>query len=158
MWAQYADAHRGVVLVFNQEALLRSAVTALGSRGSIYYGPVEYSDLRDVRDMHAFLIDYDKWRSIEVGQFASEHLERHRAWLFFTKHADWRQESETRLLLHSDTPDDAYVPIAGALEAVCIGDDFPEARLEVCRRIAAGYGVSISRITWRNGTAIRVPA
>ena len=158
MWAQYGDSHRGVVLVFNQDALLRNAATALDSRGSIYYGPVEYSRPRDAGDMHAFLIDYDRWRSIPVGQYASEHLAQHRAWLFFTKHADWLQESEGRLVLYSNTPGDAYVPIVGALMEVCIGDSFPDARLEECRRLAGEHGASVSRITWRNGTAIRVPA
>jgi hypothetical protein len=51
-----------------------------------------------------------------------------------------------------------YVPVDdGALLEVCVGDNFPNERLNECLQLGAALGAPLSRITWRNGVAIRTP-
>lgn len=157
MWDQYGDRHRGVVLSFRLTSLLRNAVAELSPRGKLFFGRVEYTDPREQRDLFAFAVDYDRWRSSSQEEYAARHLDHYRDWLFFTKNSDWQQEAEYRLLLHSFDPSESFIPIAGALIDVSIGDLFPEDRVLECRTLAEALGARVSRVTWRNGMAVRTP-
>ena len=44
MWAQYAEQHQGVCLVFDKEKLLKCFEKSLSAKGDLYYGEVDYFD------------------------------------------------------------------------------------------------------------------
>lgn len=94
MWAHYAENHRGVVLIFNRRRLLENSMAALRSKGRMFFGSVLYAPPDHHAGMYALLIDQRNWVSMGPRATAAMHLERHRGWLFFTKHPDWSAERE----------------------------------------------------------------
>ncbi|WP_084738108.1 DUF2971 domain-containing protein [Cystobacter ferrugineus] len=157
MWAQYADNHRGVVLVFDRRRLIENARKSLHGKGTLFFGNVLYAEQGHSAEMLPFTVDYLQWRASSAKDFAEQHLKQHRDWLFFTKHIDWAQEHECRLVLHGASNTHEYISIKDALVEVCVGDaisdnDFTELRLE-----ASKSGCPISRVFWRNGMPIRSP-
>lgn len=157
MWAQYGGHHSGVVLAFDQEKLLANAAASLGGRGSLLFGDVLYVDHNHAGDMWPFVVEYERYKSVGESQFAREHLENHGDWLFFTKHLDWSQESETRLVLFSEQQSDAFVPVDGALLEVCLGEEVDPPIAVKLASLGRAKGASVSRVLWRNGLPIRTP-
>jgi len=158
MWAQYADNHRGVVLVFNRRRLLENARVSLRGKGALFFGHTLYAPQHHSADMLPFVVDYSKWSTSSPKDYAEHHLEQHRDWLFFTKHADWAQEQECRLVFYGESGADEYISIEEALVEICVGEAVDEADVAALAKLASNLGCTISRIFWRNGMPLRMPA
>jgi hypothetical protein len=93
MWAQYANNNKGVCLVLNRERVLSECKKLFGEdavmMGEIYY---TYSKLppRELKSEIA-----DNCRKLDVKEIIKTYYQG----LLLTKHAEWEQEFETRLLL-----------------------------------------------------------
>jgi hypothetical protein len=158
MWAHYADNHGGIVLVFDRRKLLQNAMTALKSKGQLHFGNVLYVARDHNAGMLPFLIPYNDWVSRPPESSAQEHLNRHRGWLFFTKHLDWAPENECRIVLNGSNEPYEYVPIDGALCEICVGEAVGNDSMSRLRTFGAELEVTVSRIAWRNGLPARTPS
>ena len=154
MWAHYADKHRGVVLVFNRQKLLANSIGALGTKCKLHFGHILYVPLDHAAGAMPLIIDYRVWASRSAEESAIEHLERHRDWLFFTKHPAWAPEQECRIVAFGNVERYEFIPIDGALAEIIVGEG---AHTEVAAHCRA-FGVPVSQILWRNGVPVRVPA
>lgn len=157
MWAHYAENHRGVVLIFDRRRLLENGITALRSKGPMFFGSVLYAPPDHTAGMYALLIDQRNWASMGPRATAALQLERHRGWLFFTKHPDWSAERECRLILHGGQSSCEYIPLEKALVEVCVGDAADQSATERIVALAEQLNANVSRILWRNGMPIRTP-
>jgi hypothetical protein len=158
MWAQYASGHAGVVLVFNRRQLLRNAVDALGTQGTLLFGNVLYADHNHPGDLLPLLVNYDAWVATAHADYARRHLETYADWLFFTKHIDWAQEHEARIAFFANVAGDFFIPTKSALVEICVGDLISKDHLAAVRAVAKAIGCEVTQASWRNGMPIRHPA
>jgi hypothetical protein len=157
MWAHYAANHHGIVLVFDRRKLLENAVAALRSKGQLFFGNVLYVAPGHNAGLPPFLIPYNDWTSRSPETSAQEHLNRHRAWLFFTKNLDWAPENECRIVLHDSNEPYEHVPIDDALCEICIGEAVDNETMGLLKTFGTEFNATISRIVWRNGLPSRTP-
>lgn len=127
MWHQYADAHRGVCLVFERERFVgvtRAGLNALGSyqSGEVIYTAAGIAGSR-ARTLVAVLDgDGDRASAESIAQFVTENEQD----LFFLKTDDWSSEHGFRLLLDVASDEYAFVGYADTLAVVMLGERFPE--------------------------------
>lgn len=157
MWAQYGDRHRGVVLVFDRRRLLDAARTSLNDKGPLLFGDVLYVEHRHPGDMLPFIVDHAEWVKTPALNFAKRHRDLHGDWLFFTKHTDWAQEHESRLVFFGNDLEETFIPIEGALIEICIGELATDPNSKALLDASRSAGCALTRVTWRNGLPIRTP-
>ena len=161
MWAQYADRHKGVCLVLNQELLHASIVSSVGS-DNLFSGPVEYLKTVQGPSSHpsrggydlVYLEDY-----VEYGlpRIMESHLRLFQKDLFFTKHDDWRSEWEFRWVLRSKNDDPVFVPLGDCLHAVILGHDCPAEMTQKIIELCQVSNTPVHRANWQGWTLIILP-
>jgi hypothetical protein len=157
MWEQYADRHRGAVLIFDHEALDSTMRASLGNRllaGSVHYveGPWSLPDFQPV--------SIDDVRKKGVGTVAKELIKQGGKQFFFQKDVDWESETEYRYVAVSDEPYES-VQVLSALAGIVVGQDYPPQEIAVLRhrmRIAGSAEVPVRRCLWINGYPQALPA
>jgi hypothetical protein len=152
MWTQYADNHRGVCLVLNQQGLHESVVSQIGS-DKLFYGPVKYLSTTYGPHSVAGSGPYDLvyWEDILDQGLASvlePHIGRYHKELFFTKHLDWRDEWEYRWFYRSKNNEPIYVPVASCLSAVILGSDCPKDMSERIIDLCRPHNIPVFRAHW----------
>lgn len=154
MWAQYAEEHTGVCIIFNKEMLINQAELILRSQGPFYYGKVNYiKRLTNLKDKRDFLtIEYND-QSLE--NVVNNHIEKYNKELFFEKNIDWADENEFRIILISNNKTDKYIfiKIEDTIEGVVLGVDFPDVYHPSLVPFCEKLGVSIGHIQWQHGDA-----
>jgi hypothetical protein len=124
MWEQYADCHRGAVLVFDRKALDDSVSGALERHDSLMSGPVKYDD-EGLDDTKALTFNIEDMRdSGRLNAAAERAIKAHGRTLFFKKNTDWQTEVEYRYVVLSNAAAE-YVSIEDALVAIVLGMDYP---------------------------------
>lgn len=82
MWAQYAEQHQGVCLVFDKEKLLKCFEKSLSAKGDLYYGEVDYFDgdsipqhlSGEIQDDVTNLLVQKNFDELESLIFSREHM------------------------------------------------------------------------------------
>jgi hypothetical protein len=99
MWEQYAERHRGAVLVFDHDKLDEIMTTQIDGR--VHKGPVRYLDGYWSMDAFRGLMVEDL---LERGcvAVADEIIEKHGDDLYFEKDVDWASEFEYRFVTVSE--------------------------------------------------------
>jgi hypothetical protein len=139
MWEQYAENHQGACLVFNREKLIASITRSLQDQGRAapYYKKVEYTET-GTADLSLNLGGLAGNVSDAVVQ---EFIEQHKDELFFLKTLDWETEHEYRFSTTSEDGGGLFVDYADSLEAVIVGQSFPDwerpGAIEACRHANA---------------------
>lgn len=153
MWAQYGDAHAGVCLIFDKEKLLAATKRHFGQH-TLLHGPVRYADaaLLQKIEHHEFNIDIDLYEALGPKAYVRSHLQRHHPRLFFEKLADWRDESEWRIVLLAEEAGNLYVPYADSLVAVVHGDSTDPDVSEALMAQTTNSQVQHLGISWKNST------
>jgi Protein of unknown function (DUF2971) len=159
MWTQYADNHRGVCFMINQQRLHESIVSHLGA-DSLFYGPVEYLSTtygpNSVESIGAYDLVY--WEDIldrGLVNVLEPHIKQFHKELFFTKHIDWRDEREYRWVYRSNNNEPIYVPIANCLDAVLLGSDCPKDTSRIIIDLCRPHNIPVCRVHW-HGWAVSV--
>ena len=156
VWAQYAENHKGVCLVFVREALHRTIVDQLGAHAEIYHGSVDYSNDESDRE-GAFSLDRDQIDEVGLASVLSDHIRNFHKHLFFTKAGDWSTEFEYRWVVDSPSVDPEFVSFGDALVAVVVGADFHEVYDASLRPLCKTNGATFARLYWRNGHPDLIP-
>lgn len=159
MWSQYADNHKGVCLVLDQQGLHESIVSHLGL-DNLFYGSIEYLSTtygpRSSASSGPYELVY--WEDIVdrgLANIIEPHIRRFHRELFFTKHLDWRDEWEYRWVYRSNGDEPVSIPIANCLNAVLLGSDcstdLSRRIVELCRI----YEIPVYRANW-HGWAVSI--
>jgi len=126
MWAQYANNNKGVCLILNRERVLSVCKKQYGDDAFII-GDINYTYSKlPPKDFEKEIADDCK--KLEVEDIIRKYYEG----LLLTKHADWEQEFETRLLLFGEID---WFPIEGCIEGICLGRKFVEDITSIARLI-----------------------
>ena len=124
MWAQYAESHTGVCLVFDRQNLDYAICKRFGFYSRIYRENVSYANRNIAYDWQGdFTLSVDHLEQLGFDAYVRTHFHTFVKQLFFQKMRDWRDECEFRWIVHDENPDDAFVDITKALVAIIYGDD-----------------------------------
>jgi len=159
MWDQYADRHRGAVLMFERSALDRNMQEALGPKGPFFAAPVVYAD-EPLNTTHELHFDVGRVLAGGLDKLADEVVQEHGRSLFFGKNTDWQTESEYRYLVLSDGEEE-FVPVGDALVGVVLGMDFPPDERPLVRSRLRELGrpeLPVVAARWHNGMPLLVPS
>lgn len=153
MWAQYAEKHTGVCLVFLREHLIAAAKSSLGG-GWLMHGDVTYKNrgILDKNDRPEFMLNVDLYESLGPKAYVRSHIQTNHRSLFFEKLEDWRNEDEWRIVAIADSNKPLLLPIEGALVGVLHGDATNPDTSEELMRATHGLGVQHIGLSWTNST------
>jgi hypothetical protein len=158
LWAHYGGRHGGVCLRFDRTKLVEQFRSQLCSRGQCFHGSVEYP-IQRVSALPSESLDVEQVREFGTDAVVSRYIEKHHRELFFTKHHDWANEREFRLILNEPSVLPAYLKIEDCLTAVLLGDQFPLTMLDAVRRVLSRMpDVELIQLHYHNGKIFRFPA
>ncbi len=151
MWAQYAENHSGVCLMLNKENLHKEILNvAINER--LYSGSVIYDNSLDRHDGDSiFSIQYKDIKNLSLNTAINMYIEKHHKRLYFQKSTDWRDEHEYRWVVRGENNEPLFVPINGCLEAVIVGQRFPDVYLTALYPFAEEYNIKVIKCFWFNG-------
>jgi hypothetical protein len=158
MWDRYAGNHTGVCLALNIDTLGEDITESLAGTGELVSMAVTYSDMPSA-EVDAFFLKTSAIASLGLEEALRTHRSAHYGTLYFFKSSDWASEFEYRWVLLSDT--DAkyqFVDIRRSLAGVIFGADYPEESIPMVRDVLGDESVVLSRMWYRNGHPIPVPA
>ncbi|ACT59037.1 DUF2971 domain-containing protein [Hirschia baltica] len=155
MWAQYGGDHSGVCLVFDTQKLLRN-FKAFGVKQNLRLidGKVEYANRKpngNIARQNAFTIDGTEYRNLSRYDYAQYHVEKHYRELLFTKHLDWRDENEYRIMLYGQSKDPIFVPFFDALKYVVLGSKCEGQTREKIVDFCCSTSINAAYLKWKNG-------
>ncbi len=150
MWEQYADRHRGAVLIFDQVKL--TEIIEQGMSRPVLHGQVAYTT---GPWSHALLegVDLVDIHTRGVRAVATDLIESAGREFFFQKDRDWSDESEYRYVVVSDSEAE-FVPIRDALVAIVLGQEYPRYEKVVLSQRLSQAGVqaaAVAQLNWLNG-------
>lgn len=130
MWAQYADNHRGVCLVFDRDRLIGNINKKIKSHEQVYSDCIHYMDLSSSK------YKPDELDDITMSDIVNERAERIEGEIFssiqfrvpylFRKDIDWRDENEYRIIVHNSSTGEINecaidIPCLNAIREVVFG-------------------------------------
>lgn len=125
MWAQYAQNHTGVCLVFEKEKILARFENE-------YNNILHFSDnvsyekkiiLTEKDSLFKTLLS-SELDNKSIEEVALERVKKYNKLYYFYKHEDWKAENEFRLVIKPDNNKDHYINIDGLLEHIILGARF----------------------------------
>jgi hypothetical protein len=156
LWAHYGASHGGACLRFDRNKIIEQFESQMGSRGQCFYGAVEYPFQRFFAPPGS--LDIDQIREFGVDAVVSFYIDKYHKELFFTKHHDWENEREFRLLLNEPSLMPAYLDIRDCLAGVVLGASFPASMLDRIQHIRDAWpNLDIAQLQYVNGKVFRLP-
>ncbi|MDZ7892818.1 MAG: DUF2971 domain-containing protein [Rhodoferax sp.] len=153
MWAQYADRHTGVCMVFDRARLDAAISMQVAGANRVLAGPVEYIDRSILRDMASdwqFMINIDALEDLGKERYADLHLQTSYKRLFFEKMTDWRDECEWRWVAFASSNQDLYVAYGDALIGVMFGEETSEKSIQDIMDMTESWGLRYMGLRWKN--------
>lgn len=151
MWAQYANNHRGVCLVFHKTRLESAVRSALPDCWEVL---TEYVKYHEEYVIGSGILSSATLRPGDASKESPQRrLVREAKSLLFSKLHDFRDECEWRMLLVPDANESApehFVPILDSLQAVILGTKFPEVYET---SILESTNCDVFRVRWFHGRA-----
>lgn len=148
MWAQYAENHAGVCIIFDGDKLHQRIQITLKDRFKIFQGSVTYKNYGAAFDKNidkTYITKYGVTNGIRNFFFENFHD------YFLTKYPDWESESEYRWLIHNPDNSPEFVNIEGTIKSIMVGSDFPKVYEPSLRELCIELKVPAGRILWTNG-------
>lgn len=147
MWSQYAEDHRGVCIAFSRSEL----EFQLGTAEFVLSGLVKYQWDVSVAGRDRTLNSRMLAQQGEL-KFARDYVRANARQMFFTKHMDYQDEAEYRLLGFDRDGTQIYLSVRDAIRGIIVGDRFELAYLPLIERASSELGVVSRKVDWSHGT------
>lgn len=152
MWAQYAEGHAGVCLVFDRAKLLKCFEAQIESRYTAGIGKVQYRSHNPlaIQEHHAFWVYVDALKQLGQEAYMAWHMKHFFKDLFLEKMEDWRDENEWRLIAFSEGDGDLYLDYEDSLVGIVFSDGALTHDVLKMRELCGGLGVKYHKLVWQN--------
>ncbi len=153
MWAQYADRHTGVCLVFDRMRLAKAISEQAAGANRVFAGSIDYIDRPVIRNQDSdwqFMINIDALEDLGKEPYAELHLQRGYKRLFFEKMTDWRDECEWRWVIFASSDQDLYVAYTDALVGIMFGEDTSVKSIQDMMDMTESWDLSYMGLRWKN--------
>ncbi|MCH8010941.1 MAG: DUF2971 domain-containing protein [Candidatus Marinimicrobia bacterium] len=150
MWTQYGENHRGLCIVFSKTAIEKMIqdvnLPAMSSKRDY----VKYSPSERIR-MVAYTINVSRLKQKGVENYCKNHVLKHINDFFFTKHVDYRDENEYRVVIYDPEKIYEYFYINSIIKGVIAGDRTPKVYLPIIEKQCEALNIECRRIEWDRG-------
>lgn len=152
MWANYAEKHTGICLAFERERLHKLIEKQFNANCLVLNDYVTYVNRSVISDLsqQQYMINVDYLESVGREAYVRSHLSTHYRRLFFEKMTDWRDESEYRWVIFSDTADNFYLDIEDCLVGIIFGENTKEDDIEQVMKMTESWGLDYMGLKWKN--------
>lgn len=144
MWSQYGANHTGVCLVFSKRKILQT-LESLGHRP-------HSKRLNYVNFSSGFwsypAIDVPDGTSLSEDELFRSHRDGYKDKYFFSKHLDYRDEEEFRIIVSMPGEDFLYFDFQDSLQAIVVSDRTGKYQKEQSVRYATEFGVPLLSLGW----------
>lgn len=151
MWAQYAENHTGMCLVFDSSALSKAINKKVATQFVAVKDSVKYMDrfLVDKLEDNTYTINIDFLARYGMEAYARVHFKEFNKRLFFEKLLDWSHEDEFRWIVASDSSEPIFLDIGSSLIGIVFGENTSDDVIERAMELT-GYSLEYTGLKWRN--------
>jgi hypothetical protein len=150
MWSQYGESQHGICLVFSRSSVQNEIEKFSDSIKWSHAAQVEYTT-EERMPFHSLNIDGNSLVVEGVEPYCSKHVELNRNDLFFTKHVDYRDESEFRLVVHDPKNVVDYIDIGSSIRGIITGDRTPKVYFPLLESYSRDLNVEARQARWDRG-------
>lgn len=140
MWSQYGDNSRGFCVILNKDIITASIAKAAKNPQHLVYGKVDYINWLHLVESRVYIEHSPAIAAQSFDAFGIVSSNKMLESVYFKKSLDWRDENEFRWLLYTESTEDIFISITGAVEAVVLGCKFPENQIsqvvDYCRKLS----------------------
>ena len=147
MWAQYGENFYGACIAFSAKCLKEG----LGERAVIYAKPVLYD--KDLGRNDSVILDADanEFMGRSKEEWATRYIQDHLDQIFFSKHEDYRDEKEYRIVVHDPNDLFEHLNISGCVNAVLLGDRTEPVYDEIVKKLCNQMNTECKKVIWHRG-------
>jgi hypothetical protein len=147
MWEQYAEAHKGVCLMFDRGRLSQRISNDLHRQLNVrpYEKSVEYTPRGG-----ELTLDLAKFPTPVPADFVRDFIEENHHELFFKKTLDWETEHEYRFATTAPPGEPLYADYGDALVGIIVGEKFPDWQRASAIESARQVGLVPQLMLWDN--------
>lgn len=139
MWAQYSQNHTGACLVFNKQKVVnwfnKKYKDAIHFSGNIHYEPI----IQLISEMPYAQTLLASELSMSNEAIAADRINKYHDIYFFSKHMDWAEENEFRLMVKPQKDTDIFLDIDGLLECIILGTRVENCLVEPIRILSNSF-------------------
>lgn len=152
MWAQYADNHKGICLVFNSETLSKE-IHKNFNRLTYISDHIQYKDrlIADIQTEQAFIVNIDCLENWGADEYAYGHGQKFAKRLFFEKALDWSNEDEYRWVVF-DCENELLLEYKNALRGIVFGANCSDDTISKIVNLTKNQALQYQQLKWRNCT------
>ena len=151
MWAQYGENFYGVCIAFSAGSLQKRLHEQLGEKAIIHAKRIHYDKDLELNDRSLSDHDASYYMGKDKEEWAKRFIRDHVKQIFLTKHLDYRDENEYRIVVHDPNNDFEYLDITDCVRAVLLGDRFKEVYHGVVKDLCGQHNVGCKRLEWKCG-------
>jgi hypothetical protein len=151
MWSQYGESHFGICLVFSKkkiEEALKSEERKIHRYQADY---VKYLQKERIA-WNAVTLDGNRLMEEGVQRYSKAFVLENMDELFFRKHADYRDESEYRIVVFDPEKKMEYIDIGSSIKGVIVGDRTPKVYFSLINKLCEALQIESRRLHWDKGT------
>jgi len=150
MWSQYGESHFGICLVFSKEKI-EEALESEESKIHKYQADyVKYLQKERIAPK-AVTLDGNRLAKEGVQKYSKAFVLENMDELFFRKHADYRDESEYRVVVFDPDKKMEYIDIGPLIKGVIVGDRTPKVYFSLINKLCEALQVESRRLHWDRG-------
>jgi hypothetical protein len=153
MWEQYAEAHKGVCLMFDRERFAEHVYADLHRQLNVrpYENPVEYTPRGG-----ELTLNIGEFPTPVPADFVRKYIEDNHHELFFKKTLDWETEHEYRFATTAPPGEPLYAHYGDALVGIIVGEKFPDWQRASAIESARQAGLEPQLMLWDNNHPVPV--
>lgn len=150
MWAQYGENFNGICIAFSAKSIkehFRSITTIFDNHVSYY------EDLENI-DIHLSNVEITELIGKEIGyiqQWATNLVQDRLEKIFFSKHVDYRDENEFRIVVCDPRNEFERINISGCIQAVILGDRTNDNCHKRIRSLCEEINCECKQAKWNRG-------
>ncbi len=150
MWAQYADNHAGICLIFNTK-LISDLIFSNLKNYLILANNVHYADRLFPHDEQAFIVNVDYLEKVGEEKYAFSHGRTHAEQLYFEKALDWVNETEYRWVVF-DTEGELKFEYKKSLSGIVFGESCSPEDVQEIVELTSHLHLEYQQLRWKNST------
>ena len=147
MWAQYGENFYGVCIAFSADSLQKR----LGEKATIYAKRVQYNKDLELNDSVLSDADANQFLRRNKEEWAKKYIEDHLDQIFFSKHVDYRDENEYRIVVHDPNEVFEYLDTSGSIKAVLLGDRTKQVYHKIVKDFCDQMNAECKKLRWQGG-------
>jgi hypothetical protein len=149
MWAQYADNHKGVCIMFDKTKLQESLKSDLRDC-SILGDSISYINHKNDNELtnDPYMINLEDFVKMGTSEYMNNHIRQFPKELFLMKHDNWQDEHEFRYIIFGHE-NEYYLNIQDAITGIILGEEFDNSQLKEILELANELNIDVYRIYTR---------